>query len=121
MLLRIVLYLTSVIFTHKVIGYVFNRNQLTGIYPAEVDSIGIPIFENQIFLGVLTILIIPTAAFGSCWVFNTLFNSHSVFRLLGLIAVAALYVMGLLVSIGMALSNMDKAHIELGLSYAGMV
>jgi hypothetical protein len=121
MLLRIVLYLTSVIFTHKVIGYVFNRNQLAGIYPAEADSIGIPIFENQIFLGVLTILIIPTAAFGSCWVFNTLFNSHSVFRLLGLIAVAALYVMGLLVSIGMALSNMDKAHIELGLSYAGMV
>jgi type III secretory pathway component EscS len=65
-------------------------------------------------------LIIPTAAFGSCWVFKTLFNSRSVFRLLGLIAVAVLYVIGLLVSIGMALSHMDKAHIELGLSYSAM-
>lgn len=121
MLIRIVLYLASITLTQKVVNYVFSRNQMAGIYPPEADSIGIPIFENQIFLGVLTILIFPTVAFGSRWIFERIFKFHAVFRVVGLIAFAGFYALGLLVSLGMALSHMDQAHIELGLSYAGIL
>ena len=107
--------------TQKMVNYVFSRNQLAGIYPPEADSIGIPIFENQIFLGVLMILIFPTAVFGSRWVFEKIFKIHAVFRVVGLITFAGFYALGLLVSLGMALSHMDQAHIELGLSYAGIL
>lgn len=81
MLIRIALYLSSIAWTQKMVNHVFNRNQLAGIYPPEADSIGIPIFENQIFLGVLTILIVPTALLGSRWVFEKIFNIHAVFEL----------------------------------------
>ncbi len=119
MLIRIALYMVLIAWTQKMVSYVFNRNQLAGIYPPEADSIGIPIFENQIFLGVLTVLIIPTAVLGSRWVLGKIFNIHAVFRVVGLIAFAGFYALALLVSLGMALSHMDQAHIELGLSYAG--
>lgn len=121
MLIRTVLYLASITLTQKMVNYVFSRNQLAGIYPPEADSIGIPIFENQIFLGVLTILIFPTAVFGSRWIFERIFDIHAVFRVVGLIAFAGFYALALLVSLGMALSHMDQAHIELGLSYAGIL
>lgn len=39
---------------------------------------------------------------------------------MGLIAFAGFYALALLVSLGMALSHMGQAHIELGLSYAGI-
>lgn len=121
MLIRIALYLASIAWTQKMVNHVFNRNQLAGIYLPEADSIGIPIFENQIFLGVLTILIVPTALLGSRWVFEKIFNIHAVFRVVGLITFAGFYVLALLVSLGMALSYMDHAHIELGLSYAALL
>ena len=121
MLIRIVLYLATITLTQKMVNYVFNRNQLAGIYPPEADSIGIPIFENQIFLGVLTILIVPTALLGSRWVFEKIFNIHAVFRVVGLITFAGFYALALLVSLGMALSHMDHAHIELSLSYAALL
>lgn len=121
MLIRIALYLASIAWTQKMVNYVFNRNQSAGIYPPEADSIGIPIFENQIFLGALTILIVPTALLGSRWVLGKIFNIHAVVRVLGLIAFAGFYVLSLLVCLGIALSHMDQAHIELGLSYAGVL
>lgn len=121
MLIRIVLYLASITLTQKMVNYVFNRNQLAGIYPPEADSIGIPIFENQIFLGVLAILIVPTTVLGSQWFFRKLFNIHPVVRVFTLIMCTGFYVLALLVCLGMTLSNADKAHIELGLSYAGIL
>jgi hypothetical protein len=121
MLIRIILYLASIAWTQKMVGYVFNRNQLAGIYPPEADSIGIPIFENQIFLGVLAILIVPTTVLGSRWFFRKLFTINAAVRVLALIAFAGFYAFAILISLGTTLSSADLAHIELGLSYAGIL
>ncbi len=103
------------------VDYVFSRNQMAGIYPPEADSIGIPIFENQLFLFVLTVLIAPTTILGSRWFFKILFSTHVVARAVALVIFAGLYVLALLVSFSLAISHVDRAHIEIGLSYAGVL
>lgn len=103
------------------VDYVFSRNQLAGIYPPEADSIGIPIFENQLFLFALSVLIAPTTILGSRWFFKKLFRIHVAARVVALVVFAGLYVLALLVAFSQTISHVDQAHIEIGLSYAGIL
>ncbi len=121
MLIRIAIYIASIFWIRKMVDYVFSRNQLAGIYPPEADSIGIPIFENQLFLFALSVLIAPTTILGSRWFFNKLFSIHVAARVVALVVFAGLYALALLVSFSLTMSNIDRAHIEIGLSYAGIL
>lgn len=94
---------------------------MAGIYPPEADSIGIPIFENQLFLFVLSVLIAPTTILGSRWFFKKLFSTYVVVRVVALVVFAGLYLLALLVSCSLTISHVDRAHIEIGFSYAGML
>ena len=121
MLIRIAIYIASIIWIRKMVDYVFTRNQLAGIYPPEADSIGIPIFENQLFLFALAVLIAPTTILGIRWFFNKLFSIHVAARAVALVLFAGLYALALLVCFSLTMSHVDRAHIEIGLSYAGML
>lgn len=118
MLIRIAIYIASIFWIRKMVDYVFTRNQMAGIYPPEADSIGIPIFENQLFLFVLAVLIAPTTILGSRWFFKKLFSIHVAARVVALLVFAGLYALALLVSFSLTMSHIDRAHIEIGLSYA---
>jgi hypothetical protein len=103
------------------VDYVFTRNQMSGIYPPEADGIGIPIFENQLFLFALAVLIAPTTILGSRWFFKKLFSTHVAVRVVALVLFAGLYVLALLISFSLTMSHVDRDHIEIGFSYAAML
>ncbi len=121
MLIRIAIYIASIFWIRKTIDYVFSRNQMAGIYPPEADSIGIPIFENQLFLFALAVLIAPTTILGSRWFFKKLFSIHVAARMVALVTFAGFYLLALLVSLSLTISHVDQAHIEIGFSYAAML
>lgn len=117
MLIRIAVYLLSLTVTHYVIGFVFSRNFMQGIYPPEADSISIAIFTNQILLYGIAMFILPTAILGSRWFINKAARTHLLLRLLVVLAFAALYAASMIVCMNLTLDFLDGAHIELGLSY----
>jgi len=121
MLLRIVVTIICIASTWHVVDYVFNRNLMADIYPPDADSISIPIITNQILLLVLGLLILPTTLLASSWVIDKLSKLRSIFQILILIPFAGIYGVAMLVCLGMGLSTADRAHIEIGASYAVML
>ena len=121
MLLRIVVTIICIASTWHVVDYVFNRNLMADIYPPDADSISIPIITNQILLLVLGLLILPTTLLASSWVIDKLSKLRSIFQILILIPFAGIYGIAMLVCLGMGLSTADRAHIEIGASYAVML
>ncbi len=118
MLLRIVIYIISIAATWHLVDYVFHRNLMAEIYPPDADSISIPIITNQIVLAVLGILALPTTLLANAWVIEKLSKLKRLFQVLILIPVAGIYGIAMLICLGMGLSSTDKAHIEIGISYA---
>jgi hypothetical protein len=94
---------------------------MADIYPPDADSISIPIITNQILLLVLGLLILPTTLLASSWVIDKLSKLRSIFQILILIPFAGIYGVAMLVCLGMGLSTADRAHIEIGASYAVML
>lgn len=121
MLLRIVVTIICIASTWHVVDYVFNRNLMAEIYPPDADSISIPIITNQILLLALGLLILPTTLLASSWVIDKLSKLRSIFQILILIPFAGIYGIAMLVCLGMGLSTPDRAHIEIGASYAVML
>ena len=121
MLLRIVVTIICIASTWHVVDYVFNRNLMAEFYPPDADSISIPIITNQILLLVLGLLILPTTLLASSWVIDKLSKLRSIFQILILIPFAGIYGVAMLVCLGMGLSTADRAHIEIGASYAVML
>ena len=121
MLLRIVVTIICIASTWHVVDYVFNRNLMADIYPPDADSISIPIITNQILLLALGLLILPTTLLASSWVIDKLSKLRRIFQILILIPFAGIYGVAILVCLGMGLSAADKAHIEIGASYAAML
>ena len=121
MLLRIVVTIICIASTWHVVDYVFNRNLMAEIYPPDADSISIPIITNQILLLALGLLILPTTLLASSWVIDKLSKLRRIFQILILIPFAGIYGVAILVCLGMGLSTADRAHIEIGASYAVML
>jgi len=121
MLLRIVVTIICIASTWHVVDYVFNRNLMAEIYPPDADSISIPIITNQILLLGLGLLILPTTLLASSWVIDKLSKLRRIFQILILIPFAGIYGIAMLVCLGMGLSTADRAHIEIGASYAVML
>jgi hypothetical protein len=121
MLLRIVVTIICIASTWHVVDYVFNRNLMAEIYPPDADSISIPIITNQILLLALGLLILPTTLLASSWVIDKLSKLRSIFQILILIPFAGIYGIAMLVCLGMGLSAADRAHVEIGASYAVML
>lgn len=121
MLLRIVVTIICIASTWHVVDYVFNRNLMAEIYPPDADSISIPIITNQILLLALGLLILPTTLLASSWVIDKLSKLRRIFQILILIPFAGIYGVAMLVCLGMGLSTADRAHIEIGASYAVML
>ena len=121
MLLRIVVTIICIASTWHVVDYVFNRNLMADIYPPDADSISIPIITNQILLLALGLLILPTTLLASSWVIDKLSKLRRIFQILILIPFAGIYGVAMLVCLGMGLSTADRAHIEIGASYAVML
>ncbi len=121
MLLRIATTIICIASTWHVVDYVFNRNLMAEIYPPDADSISIPIITNQILLLGLGLLILPTTLLASSWVIDKLSKLRSIFQILILIPFAGIYGIAMLVCLGMGLSTADRAHIEIGVSYAVML
>ncbi len=118
MLLRIVIYLIFIAATWQTVEYVFHRNLMDEIYPPDADSISIPIITNQIVLVVLGFLALPTTLLANAWVIDKLCKLKRIFQTLILIPMAGTYGVAMLICLGMGLSSTDKAHIEIGISYA---
>lgn len=121
MLLRIVITIICIASTWNVVDYVFNRNLMAEIYPPDADSISIPIITNQILLLALGLLILPTTLLASTWVLDKVSKLRSIFQILILVPFAGIYGIAMLVCLGMGLSTADRAHIEIGASYAVML
>ena len=121
MLLRIAITIICIVTTWHVVDYVFNRNLMAEIYPPDADSISIPIITNQILLLVLGLLILPTALLSSSWVVEKISRLRRIFQIVILVPFAGIYGIAMLVCFGMALSTGDRAHIEIGMSYAVML
>lgn len=121
MILRIVITIICIASTWHVVDYVFNRNLMAEIYPPDADSISIPIITNQILLLALGLLILPTTLLASSWVIDKLSKLRRIFQILILIPFAGIYGVAMLVCLGMGLSTADRAHIEIGASYAVML
>jgi hypothetical protein len=94
---------------------------MTGVYPPDADSISIPIITNQILLLALGLLILPTTLLSSSWVIDKLSKVRRILQILILVPFAGLYGIAMLVCLGMGLSTADRAHIEIGASYAVML
>ena len=120
MLLRIVVTIICIASTWHVVDYVFNRNLMAEIYPPDADSISIPIITNQILLLALGLLILPTTLLASSWVIDKLSKLRRILQILILVPFAGVYGIAMLVCLGMGLSTADRAHIEIGASYAVM-
>ena len=121
MLLRIVVTIICIASTWHVVDYVFNRNLMADIYPPDADSISIPIITNQILLLALGLLILPTTLLASSWVIDKLSKLRRILQILILVPFAGIYGIAMLVCLGMGLSTADRAHIEIGASYAAML
>lgn len=121
MILRIVITIICIASTWHVVDYVFNRNLMAEIYPPDADSISIPIITNQIQLLALGLLILPTTLLASSWVIDKLSKLRRVLQILILVPFAGIYGIAMLVCLGMGLSTADRAHIEIGASYAVML
>lgn len=121
MILRIVVTIICIASTWHVVDYVFNRNLMAEIYPPDADSISIPIITNQILLLALGLLILPTTLLASSWVIDKLSKLRRVLQILILVPFAGIYGIAMLVCLGMGLSTADRAHIEIGASYAVML
>lgn len=121
MLLRIATTIICIASTWHVVDYVFNRNLMAEIYPPDADSISIPIITNQILLLALGLLILPTTLLANSWVIDKLSKLRRIFQILILIPFAGIYGIAMLVCLGMGLSTADRAHIEIGASYAVML
>ncbi len=121
LILRIVVTIICIASTWHVVDYVFNRNLMAEIYPPDADSISIPIITNQILLLALGLLILPTTLLASSWVIDKLSKLRSIFQILILIPFAGIYGIAMLVCLGMGLSAADRAHVEIGASYAVML
>jgi len=121
MLLRIVVTIICIASTWHVVDYVFNRNLMAEIYPPDADSISIPIITNQILLLALGLLILPTTLLASSWVIDKLSKLRRILQILILVPFAGIYGIAMLVCLGMGLSTADRAHIEIGASYAVML
>jgi hypothetical protein len=118
MLIRLIIYAVWVFGMWHLIEYVFDRNQMAGVYPPEADSISIPIITNQILVLGLAFLMLPVCLLGSRWVTRKLGEIHTLFRVLILLVCGAAYALSGLLTLGMSLSWLDRAHRELGASYA---
>ncbi len=121
MLLRIVVTIICIASTWHVVDYVFDRNLMAEIYAPDADSISIPIITNQILLLALGLLILPTTLLASAWVIEKLSKLRRILQILILVPFAGMYGIAMLVCLGMGLSTADKAHIEIGASYAVML
>jgi hypothetical protein len=121
MLLRIVVTIICIASTWHVVDYVFDRNLMAEIYSPDADSISIPIITNQILLLALGLLILPTTLLASAWVIEKLSKLRRILQILILVPFAGMYGIAMLVCLGMGLSTADKAHIEIGASYAVML
>ena len=121
MLLRIVVAVFCIAITWEMVDYVFNRNLVAEIYPPEADSISIPIITNQILLLVLGLLVLPTTLLANSWVMEKLSRLRRIFQILILLPFAGSYGIAMLICLGMGLSTADRAHIEIGMSYAVML
>ena len=120
-LLRIVVTIICIASTWHVVDYVFKRNLMAEIYPPDADSISIPIITNQILLLALGLLILPTTLLASSWVIDKLSKLRRILQILILLPFAGIYGIAMLVCLGMGLSTADRAHIEIGASYAVML
>ena len=102
---------------HRV-AYVFDRNLMQGLYPEDGDSIFIPIMTNQVLLISLVLMMLPTTILGSRWVMTRLGTLSKWLLVPLMFFVASLYAVSMLISFSMSRSQMDQAHIELGVGYA---
>ena len=118
MMIRLIIYLAWAFGMWHLIDYVFDRNQLQGVYPPEADSIAIPIISNQILILGFVFLVLPVCLLGSRWVIRKLGEIHALFRILILLVCGAAYAISGLMTLGMSLSWLDRAHREIGASYA---
>ena len=121
MLLRIAITIICLASTWHVVDYVFNRNLMAEIYLPDADSISIPIITNQILLLALGLLVLPTALLSSSWVIEKISRLRRILQILILVPFAGIYGIAMLVCFGMGLSTADRAHIEIGMSYAVML
>lgn len=121
MILRVVITIICIATTWHVVDYVFNRNLMAEIYSPDADSISIPIITNQVLLLALGLLILPTTLLASPWVIEKLSKLRRILQILILIPFAGIYGIAMLVCLGMGLSTADRAHIEIGASYAVML
>lgn len=117
MLIRLIIYVAWAFGMWHLIDYVFDRNQMQGVYPPEADSIAIPIMTNQALVLGLSIFMLPICALGSSWLNRKLGEIHMLFRVLAILACGAAYAISGLITLGMGLSSLDRAHIELGAGY----
>lgn len=120
MLIRLVIYAAWAFGMWHLIEYVFDRNQMAGVYPPEADSIAIPIMTNQALVLGLAVLVLPICALGSRWLNRKLGEIHMLFRVLVLLICSTAYVLAGLLTLAMGLSSLDRAHIELGAGYASI-
>ena len=117
MLIRLIIYVAWAFGMWHLIDYVFDRNQMQGVYPPEADSIAIPIMTNQALVLGLSIFMLPICALGSSWLNRKLGEIHMLFRVLAILVCGAAYAISGLITLGMGLSSLDRAHIELGAGY----
>ena len=118
MLIRLIIFVAWAFGMWHLIDYVFDRNQMQGVYPPEADSISIPIITNQVLVLGFVILVLPVCLLGSTWVIRKLGKIHALLRILILLVCVAAYAMAGLLTLGMSLSWLDRAHREIGASYA---
>lgn len=118
MLIRLLVYAAWAFGMWHLIDYVFSRNQMQGVYPPEADSIAMPIMTNQALVLALFVLMLPTCALGSRWISRKLGEIHMLFRVLVILICGAAYALSGLITLAMGLSSLDRAHREMGASYA---
>jgi hypothetical protein len=117
MLIRLIIYVAWAFGMWHLIDFVFDRNQMQGVYPQEADSIAIPIMTNQALVLGLSIFMLPICALGSSWLNRKLGEIHMLFRVLAILVCGAAYAISGLITLAMGLSSLDRAHIELGGGY----
>lgn len=118
MLIRLGIYIAWTFGMWHLIEHVFDRNQMAGVYSPEADSIAIPIITNQALLLGLAFLLLPVCLLGSRWVVRKIGEIHTLFCILILLVCGAAYAISGLLTLGMSLSLLDRAHREIGVGYA---
>jgi hypothetical protein len=114
MLIRLLAYIVCMVVTWHMGEYVFTRNLMQGLYPPEADSIGIPIFENQLAVILIGVIVLPTCVLGNTWLIKKLAAASRLVQVLVAIPFAGIYALSILITWAQTWPWLNKPHIELG-------